>query len=325
MSFVLVSACATEPEPVPAPAGPPVIAIAHGGDRFVRLSYDSPRFDVRAPIVIATSDDGEHWEPRTELAEFLPPSAGIAFADGVFLVVASDFDPATAHAIALRSTDGIEWQRVADPPLDTGAVAGGGGTFVAVSGDHGIVTTTDGSAWSAPAAGTAELWYEPEVVRAGDRYVAYGEGRAMLESFDGTTWTAFDTELTSIESVGTIDGTSGGGAIVGFGTYDCCFGEVPDGITHVELRRAEAAWNVRALEAQPSWSDFVDVGGRTIAVTIDRIATSTDGGVTWSEERRDLGFGPRIASDGTNVVIATNRGILVSHDGGVQFGEPGSL
>jgi len=192
--------------------------------------------------LIAVSTDGTTWQ-ITEL----PETGGlddVAFGNGRWLAVGSELvdTPNSSFVLvdaAFTATTGGEWQAVADPPDAATALAYGAGRFVA-AGNYGLTQSVDGEAWT-PIADTETLWWDPGVEFVAQRFVAFGEGPALLDSIDGVTWAFFDTGLTAITEM-----AEQGDGIVGSGYYDCCFGEEPGGEMEYEISwTAEAGWTLR--------------------------------------------------------------------------------
>ena len=87
------------------------------------------------------------------------------------------------------SGDGITWNQASSPPADGGwlSTAYGAGTFVAVSSNGGIFSSTDGDNWVGQSSPVSTAL--SGITYGAGKFVASGAGGVVLESTDGVTWT----------------------------------------------------------------------------------------------------------------------------------------
>jgi hypothetical protein len=246
-----------------------------------------------------------------------PQAWAVAHGNGRFVAVGGDYrsgdDGLVPVSAIFLSDDGIAWRAVQAPtdrPMRS--LAFGAGVFVSVVDTLDSVVayrSSDGEEWDEVDLGP--LWYGPEVVHAGGRFVAYGEGPVVLESEDAIDWSGVDTGLTVVRSI-----AERGEELVGVGIYDCCFGEVPEGITSVGLSRSAAGdWStIERGNEDPVLEDIIAVGDRIFAVG-PGIFVAEGEPASWSwEERAATRWLSSIAWDGADTLVATGQDTWVSRD-----------
>ncbi len=169
----------------PLPNGNALNAITYADGQFVA---------VGAGGAVATSLDGLTWE-----AELIGPVYGastyytlngIACGNGAFVAVGYTMTgtSVTGEAIVI-SRDGVTWGTAVfpDSTRQLEAVTYGGGQFVAVGDGGTVLTSPDGTNWTAQLSMTTD-WLVA-VAYGNDTYVALGMGGTLVSSKDGTNWT----------------------------------------------------------------------------------------------------------------------------------------
>lgn len=150
---------------------------------WTNVIFGNGRFVAISSLTIATSTDGITW---SGVAGPAGAFEGIAFGNGVFVIVAAGGQVAT-------SADGSTWTaRTAAEVNDWRSVAFGKNTFVAVArtGTNRVMTSPDGITWTARSAAESNEWYGVQYGNGLFMAAAFtGTNRAMT-STDGTTWTA---------------------------------------------------------------------------------------------------------------------------------------
>jgi hypothetical protein len=311
LSAMVSVGCSSDPDgEEPLPRRP--LGAAFGDGVWTVLQYEPASTPEAEALVMLTSTDATTWTETARFAGIGALQGGVAFHDGRFVAVAGH--------LTLISDDGSTWT-VDDSLQFPLSIAAGGGHFVVTRGNGLLLISDNGTDWYQPTTDTSELfWWSPEVAYAGDRFFVYGEGAAVIESVDGTEWAGVDTGLTSVFAVGTI-----ADEVVAFGEYDCCFGEVPDGITGVELRRqSDGSWTDAAIDYVNVLGGFVETPDRLVALR-QRISTSIDGGVTWqladlSGLSTPVDFARQLVWDGANTLLVLgDLNLAASHDGGLTW------
>ena len=108
---------------------------------------------------------------------------------------AGKFIAVGAGGTLLTSADGTTWTAVASQTTrDLRALAFGASTIVAVGAAGTVITSPDAATWTArPAIGAADL----AAVAFGSQFVAVGRGGAIFTSADAVTWTAQSSGTTN--------------------------------------------------------------------------------------------------------------------------------
>lgn len=307
VGLVATSACDEEPA-----RGPMSSAVTYGNGRFVAVRWQWGTPDTPGWIAIETSVDGDVWREVAGLVAHGNGQAEIVWTGTRFVALISDF-ASTAYDSALVSDDGELWTPIAAPQEPRS---------IASSADRTLVVTTrgvaelEGTTWSAPIGEGPMLW-SPQIEYLGGRFFVFGDGGVISETVDGRAWISADTRLSSIGSIADLDGS-----VVAFGTYDCCFGEVPDALQHFRLSLVADAWEILEIESPGRLNAVLDVGPRAVALHWDALSTSDDGGATWVRAREvDFWGRGQLATDGNGTVVATGfeGSPRVSHDFGATW------
>lgn len=144
-------------------------------------------------VLSAVSAGGTTWQHTTPVPSMYSyQMIDATYGDGKYIGVRST--PPTVNTSVQTSTNGVNWTTVSTsvPWSSWSSVAYGAGRFVAVaqSGTPNIMTSEDGTTWTARAAPEANFWRS--VTYANGLFVAVassGTNRVMT-SPDGITWTA---------------------------------------------------------------------------------------------------------------------------------------
>jgi hypothetical protein len=173
------------------PAGTSWAAGIFAQNKFVALSStDSGEFSTN----VMTSSDGLSWSLASD---GLPPGslwASIAYGNGTFVAGSAGTFSVTYMA---TSPDAVTWTPVTVPAGSAGMVelAFGNGAFVAVQSSNGLSNvrslfrSTNGTDWQEqvlPSGASPDLF---GVTFGRGQFIAVGEGRTIITSPDGITWT----------------------------------------------------------------------------------------------------------------------------------------
>jgi hypothetical protein len=156
-------------------------------DRFnTRLAGMCILFFVASSLVKA--DPLDNWHPRNIPPNFTP--SGVAFGNGIFVVVGTLLTNNQAVGQAITSADGIAWtSQVPFPgspiPVPYG-IAYGADQFIAVGSFPYVLTSTDGTNWNT--AGQSTYSRLNGIAYGGGRFVAVGDSGSALTSTNGSDW-----------------------------------------------------------------------------------------------------------------------------------------
>lgn len=307
LSLLGTAACSG---PHPEPPVRALTEVAYADGRFVAVGglYAAAGDPSTAgQAYVAVSPDGDAWEVHdVPTHNWL---RAVTHGNGRWVAAGIDLDNRPA---LLVSDDGAAWRpAVAPPGPDVSGLAFGNGVFVAAgSNDPWFFVSTDGETWERSERG--EYWWDTRVDFHGDRFIAYGEGAAIAESTDGRTWLLGDLGVTHVQALAAHDG-----GIVGIATYDCCFGEVPEGIQQIRLD-GPGIWQARVHETEPL-RDLAVVDGAVISVSergILRAPAVTD---PWAFTPVAGDLDARALAAAGSTVVAVGTRIHVSRDGGASW------
>lgn len=140
-------------------------AVTYGNGLFVAVG----QFNAGAAVM--TSSDGITWISRTTPVALGVASDrwyGVAYGNGYYVAVSNY---SLGGNYAMNSPDGINWTLQSVPELanEWNDITFGNGLFVAVasSGTNRVMTSADGSAWTARAASAANQWQGVAYIPAG--------------------------------------------------------------------------------------------------------------------------------------------------------------
>lgn len=201
------------------------------------------------------------------------------------------------------------------------AIAYGSGGFVTVGTGGTILTSSDGSTWSARASGT-NAWLVG-VVFGGNQYVAVGDSGTVLVSPDGSTWTRVEQSATS-ERLNNV--TYGAGAYVAVGEGGAIITS-PDARTWTARASGVTGW-LRGL----AWVEKNDLSSNILPRVFPAgfVATGEGGailsspdGSTWTNDGIANGLGaPWVAGQNIEAIAATTDQVLgVGDNGTLDFSE----
>ena len=211
-------------------------AVAHGADGFVAAGA---RIQVRDDFVLVGADsavirhsaDGSAWTA----AELAVPGtfSDVAYGDGVWIAVGIRQNAADPGFV-FRSTDGLSWTEVTAPELGWRSVTHENGLFLAIGYDPGaarevVATSTTGEVWEAQ---VQTGLFSPRLLGGSGLFLLWGEAGWIAASPEGKEWDV--SELQPLNRVSAVSHREG--EWVGFGVYDCCFGERPDLIRFYRIR-----------------------------------------------------------------------------------------
>ena len=169
-----------------------------GTDDYTGLVWAGTRFvRVGRAGLIETSTDGAAWTRRTSgTTEDL---VAVAWNGSRFVAVGND--SALGRPLVLTSPDAISWTK-RDMSAHAGsvlnAVAATSDTFVACSQANDVLTSSDGSVWSAHNSGLTAFIYG--LFWTGSRLLALGEGGLIMSTDDSSPDSAADWTVRSASS-----------------------------------------------------------------------------------------------------------------------------
>lgn len=205
---------------------------------------------------IYTSENTETWTERIQVSEWL---SGAAYGNGRYVTVGGAIYTSvdgttwneagsgsynfsgisylnnTFYAVGdgiYTSANGTSWTQVLPPPSNThiSGIANGNGVYVAVGwiwdagrGDGVVYTSSNGSDWSQQSLNVSGIKGLDKVAFGNGKFMAVGDGGAIIESTDGVAWTAVPSG-TTIQLTGVDYGNGlfvvvgmGGGTILNYG------------------------------------------------------------------------------------------------------------
>jgi hypothetical protein len=271
---------------------------------------------------VMTSPDGITWTLRVSAAD--NGWTSVAYGNGLWVAVANS----GAGDRVMTSPDGITWTlRVSAADNMWASVAYGNGVWVAVGitgvGNR-VMTSPDGITWtsvdpsSSDSIGANSMWMS----------VAYGNGvwvavsasfdQVMRSSDNGSTWTG----VTGAEANGWQSVAYGNGVWVAVSSTggNRVMRAVDPIAGACTFTTARANIPVGFAGGQEATSIHV-VGSRVYAGTAGGLATSTDGGLTFTVSVVGLGgtIVPDVYAVGSTVYVGTNGGVSISPDGGATW------
>jgi hypothetical protein len=333
LAGALATGCGTPTEPDQGAEQAELAAVVFAAGRFVAVGATTralagalvPESDS---ALVMTSSDGEAWQRAPVVAAgtllSVTHGAGRYVAVGQWFDVVGPDPDISREPVMLTSGDGLAWQAVtALPDVGLTSVAFGNGRFVATGVDDAtlaqvMLTSSDGLTWAVAAESDI---LDQRVAFGGGRFVVFGEASlqssALGTSIDGESWdprsVAPAARVAEVAPVG--------GSLLGSGTFDCCFGEVPDLIEYFRLESADGvAWTVHPTDFRVLLFDLAEGEGIVVATSGRRLYSSTDGR-DWTARAGERSFLGSVAYGGGRFV-AVGRELGVSDDGVVWSFSP---
>ena len=269
---------------------------------------------------ILTSADGVNWTNRS--SGTTDDLYGIAYGSGHYVAVGYS---AVGWGSIFTSADGIDWTNSIWEgtlwPL-YGAVYGtyANGEFVAVGQGGNILSSADGATWTEFGVGAYPRLQA--VAHGGGQFVAVGTYGAILTSPDGATWTSHD-----LGSDAALFGVAyGNGQFVAVGAGGVVLTS-PDGVTWTSRDSGLGSTPLGVLYGVGyANGEFVAVGfGQSDApACIPMIATSGDGGATWTTRDPGPAYAPSAIAYGNGrfVVVGGSGHGLIAQSGIVPPMQP---
>lgn|GEM_PF-1671819 len=349
--LVLTSADGSDWQEAARQGVPPLLSVAYGNGQYVAAGPCGPS--------IVTSADGAAWNTTVDVPSSIWIRRAVAYGNGLFVSISQ-------HNLILQSTDGVNWiehrpeefayryvvayagdrfiSALGSSPdgvtwtrpntqalpqgfgLNDGAY--GGGTYVAV-GERLLATSSDGHTWTSHRSAVDAAWND--VVTAGGRFVAVGDGAVVAASADGRTWAkVYPTEppnavpwagSTELEAV-----AYGGGVFVAVG--------YPRFLVLTSTDAVSWTWSLQWVDDGPPIREYLTAvtygGGRFVAVgrstglRLTQSIASTDG-VHWAHSAlfSDVVL-TAVASDGSQfLAVGTadegRKGVVWRSPDGIQW------
>lgn len=249
--------------------------VEYGGGRYVAVGH---RFLVEegeivpnsTAAAIYSSTDGRQWE----LVDLDTPGIllDVTYGDGLWMA-AGNREGELDEGILLTSLDGLVWTEVEGPEVEWRTVAYQGGQYVGVASEgvlaQYIFTSPDGEDWEV---GEPVGALTPRLSTGGGWFALWGEAGWVALSEDGEEWEVVEfSPVNRITTLQYIDGEW-----IGYGVYDCCFGEDPDGVDHYRIRSPDGIeWVMTPVEPGRLILDLAGTDQIWVAVTEEGIARST--------------------------------------------------
>lgn len=242
------------------------------------------------PTIVAVNDDTSGWVGGDTVMGFVE-NGGTFFGLG------------SSHFYS--SVNGVNWTDLGVHNagffgVTRGQLTFGNATYASVDVASGLITSPDGLNWTvAVVAGAASMF---DVIYAGGKFVAVGNGGVGATSPDGATWTAQATGMAAAQSI-----AFGAGLYVAVGTGEEIFSS-PDGAT----------WTSRHAGAD-TLSSVCFANGLFVAVGSNQKCFTSPDGIVWTPQTVG-GFGSINAAGGGSglFVVQTNiSDLYTSPDGAV--------
>lgn len=284
--------------PAAATAGDGVTWVAQGSipsGEWKSVTYGNGRFVAVGATgsYVMTSSDGVTWIARTPAENNYWQS--VTYGNSLFVAVAS-----TGTNRVMTSPDGITWTpHAATAAVAWHAVSYGNNVFVAVGDSGNVMTSSDGSTWSAQTSAVPSFSWQ-RLVFGGGTFVSLAPSNGaqnVMTSTDGVTW----TRQSFPDAASWYYLAYGNGFFVARTATGGYIATSPNGVTWT--RRASGAAN----------NAGVYFGNSTfVSLPSGQVQVSTDNGVTWSNHAASpngLGFGT--FAEGLFVVVG-NSSVMTS-------------
>ena len=154
-------------------------SVVYGNGLFVATGIEYSNNWATQTSVIAVSQDGTRWT-KTSIQN--AKKLQVTFGDGVFVAI-SDSNDSDANNQILTSTDGTSWTRRGDTAASQNwsRITYGGGKFVAVSTSFDVLTSDNGTTWTAEETGPS-FDFPPQPNSTMPMALTYGAGKFLLLS-----------------------------------------------------------------------------------------------------------------------------------------------
>ncbi len=295
-----------------------LVGVTYGDGTFVAVGVDiDTESGAMTGAVLTSVDNGVTWTSRDP--KMTGALGAVAYGNGSFVSVG--YDGSSGAGVIFTSSNGTIWTRkAAGTPPSLNGVAYVNNGFVAVGSSGAIVTSPNGSAWTARSSVvTAATLYD--VAYGNGAFVAVGYGGAIATSPDGATW----TKRTSGTTYPLYHVAYGNGSFMAVGYYY----DEEQGITtgNVILTSTDgAAWTKKSPAGVEGYSFLsVGFGNNTFVVTgfdtnnwADVILTYN--GTTWTQNTTEtVSFFYGVAYGNDTFVITGEGGIIMTSPDGAAW------
>jgi len=250
----------------------------------------------------------------------------VTYGNGLFLACL------TYPARLYKSVDGVNWSKIASPPLGTDtsladykqhpSLAYGAGRYVLVSDSGRIFSSPDLSTWTASTSGTTHNIISVKYLDS--TFYAVGDSAVFLSSPDGLNWTAHHTG---------IGDTTGSYEDVFYGNGHLvitAFNHIAD--TNAVQVTYDSAGGIWRADSSRKYNQYGFARGRFYEFAEDSISVTTDmqhwTAISFSP---DAGGGKAVFEDSAHVYLLANNYVTVnaspaylanvsSSDDGIHFG-----
>lgn len=263
-------------------------------------------------VLVVRSTDGAAWTPVGPIRS--GSLRDVAYGDGRWVAVGRAGANSDGEPLVLTSEDGVAWEKVdVAPGPSWNSVAHGNGTFVAVGDDPArsamvVVVSADGLTWTETALAS---FRDARLSFGGARFVLWGEAGGVGVSGDGVEW-----EVRGVPPLNRVTAlVHTGERWIGWGLYDCCFGEVPELVEYYLVTSPDGdQWQSGMHDVRHVVFDLGVLGGSLTGAAGDRLLFSEDGGLWRSVKALDDGDQVHRVACSPALCVAAGAALATSAD-----------
>ncbi len=194
-----------------------------------------------APLIL-TSQDGTTWTEVNLVASAAAhaPIKSVTYGNGRFVAVGGQIVTEEPHwyrtHTVWNSKNGSDWthHQIEGLQESLGDTVYFKGQFLTIDSTGCLWLSETGAQWQKGP--QVDIGYNPRFTVGGDTLLLTGEGDAILASTDGKVWMTHLLGETRNPGLRVTTLLAKGAEVVGLAMYDCCFGEIPGGISYYSFR-----------------------------------------------------------------------------------------